>query len=62
MKDKELIEYLDEHFPVLTEEDFYPPEDDRLHSFGIDDIPGGDDYDGYLKYFWSVYGSELFDC
>lgn len=61
MDKKELERYLDEHHPILTEKDFYPPEDDRLHSFGIDDVPGGDSYDDYLKYFWRTYGNELFD-
>ena len=61
MDREELTRYLDENFPVLTEEDFYPPEDDRVHSFGIDDVPGGDDYDDYLVYFWKAYGHELFD-
>ena len=61
MNREELIEYLDENFPVLTEEDFYPPEDDRTHSIGIDDVPGGDRYYDYLKYFWNTYGNELLD-
>ena len=57
----ELTRYLDEHYPILTEKDFYPPADDRVHSCGIDDVPGGDCYDEYLKYFWGTYGYELFD-
>lgn len=61
MDREKLIEYLDEHYPILTEEDFYPPLDDRVLSFGIDDVPGGDSYDDYLVYFWKSYECELFE-
>lgn len=46
----------------LTEQDFYPIPDDRMHCFGIDDIEGGDNYDDYLEYFWDNFEHELFDC
>lgn len=45
----------------LTEQDFYPIPDDRMHCFGIDDIEGGDNYDDYLEYFWDNFEHELFD-
>lgn len=45
---------------TLTERDFYPPSDNRLHHLGIEDIPGGDTYDEYLKEFWELYEDELY--
>lgn len=45
----------------LKEEDFYPPKDDRIHEFGIDDIDGGDTYDEYLEYFWDNYEKYIYD-
>lgn len=48
-------------FIELTEQDFYPIPDDRLHHCGLDDIEGGDNYDDYLEYFWENYEHELFD-
>ena len=45
----------------LTEQDFYPIPDDRMHCCGIDDIEGGDNYDDYLEYFWDNFEHELFD-
>lgn len=57
---KKLREYLDEHFPVLTEEDFYPPADERIRSCGVDDIPGGDNYVDYFNWFYETYGEDVF--
>ena len=48
-----------EHY-VLTERDFYPPIDNRLHDLGIEDVLGGDTYDEYLKEFWELYEDELY--
>ena len=45
----------------LRESDLYPPFDDRLHTFGIDDIDGGDSYDDYVKWFWEEYEHEIYD-
>jgi hypothetical protein len=45
----------------LTEEDFYPPEDNRIWGSGIDDIKGGDNFVDYAKYFYGIYEKEIFD-
>lgn len=46
---------------VLTEEDFYPIPDDRMHLCGIDDIPCGDCYFEFAKEFYELYEEDLFD-
>ena len=46
---------------MLTEKDFYPPEDTRMYCSGIEDINGGDNFSDYTKYFFNVYGKEIFD-
>lgn len=52
----------DTYTNVLTEYDFYPPCDTRLHCSGIEDVNGGNSYDEYLMEFWELYEEELFDC
>lgn len=52
--------YLDGYVEI-KESDFYPPSDDRLHTFGIDDIDGGESYDDYVKWFWEEYEYEIYD-
>ena len=46
---------------ILTEKDFYPPEDTRLYCSGIEDIDGGDNFSDYAKFFFNSYGKEIFD-
>lgn len=46
---------------VLTEKDFYPPEDKRTYKSGIFDIHGGDNFSDYAKWFYDNYEDELFD-
>lgn len=53
---------MNRYYDELTEQDFYPIPDDRMHCCGIDDIEGGDNYDDYLEYFWDNFEHELFDC
>lgn len=43
---------------VLTEKDFYPPEDDRYLISGIDDIEGGDNFVDYTEYYFDTYIEE----
>lgn len=43
---------------LLSEEDFYPPEDDRFLISGIDDIRGGDNFADYTEYYFKVYYEE----
>ena len=45
----------------LCEQDFYPPQDDRVFSSGICDVPNGDSFYGYAEYFWDAYGCEIYD-
>lgn len=45
---------------VLTEEDFYPAPDNRMHFCGIDDIPYGDNYFEFAEEFYELYGEDLF--
>lgn len=40
---------------------FYPPEDPRVYTSGIDDIDGGDTFAEYAEYFWETYGHEIYD-
>ena len=58
---KEKIEQELESYYELTEQDFYPPLDDRVYTSGIDDIEGGDNFAEYAEYFWEEYGHELYD-
>lgn len=45
----------------LTEQSFFPPEDPRVYTSGIDDIDGGDTFSEYAEYFWETYGHEIYD-
>lgn len=45
----------------ISEEDFYPPEDNRLFRSGVKDIRGGDNFAEYVESFFELYGEELFD-
>jgi hypothetical protein len=54
------LKYIREHY-VITEKDFYPPEDTRLYESGIDDIDNGDNFEDYAKWFYSNYEYEIFD-
>lgn len=48
-------------YGVLTEEDFYPPEDERCYRSGVDYVLGDIDYYGYARTFWDMYGEDLYD-
>lgn len=39
----------------LTEEDFYPPSDDRVFKSYIDDIRDGDNFSDYCKYIFDIF-------
>ena len=60
-KKQKIVEYIDLHYPVLEDNDFYPVPDDRIHFCGIDDIPDGDNYDEFAEEFYELYGEDLFD-
>lgn len=42
----------------LTEEDFYPPSDDRVFKSYIDDIRYGDNFPDYCKYIFDIFEEE----
>ena len=44
--------------PVLTEKDFYPPEDDRYLTSGVEDIRHGDNFVEYVEYYFATYVEE----
>lgn len=44
----------------LKEEDFYPPEDTRTWRSGVKDIPLGDTFEEYFRWFYEVY-DDIFD-
>ena len=46
---------------LLTEEDFYPPPDERYLKSGVEDIRDGDCFEEYITYFFQEYGEEMFD-
>lgn len=46
---------------LLTEEDFYPPPDERYLKSGVEDIRAGDSFEEYITYFFDEYGEEMFD-
>ena len=43
---------------VLSEEDFYPPSDNRYLKSGVRDIYGGDNFADYAKYIYGLYEVE----
>lgn len=42
----------------LTEEDFYPPEDNRTLKSNVQDIYGGDNFSDYCRYIFGVLDEE----
>ena len=46
---------------LLTEEDLYPPPDERYLKSGVEDIRAGDSFEEYITYFFDEYGEEMFD-
>lgn len=49
---------LSKDYDVLTEQDFYPPSDDRVLTSNIDDIEDGDSFDDYCKEFFELLDEE----
>lgn len=45
----------------ITEEDFYPAQDDRIYMSNVEDISNGDNYEDYSEYFFSNFENDLFD-
>ncbi|MGN1342043.1 MAG: hypothetical protein ACI4VL_02285 [Bacilli bacterium] len=44
--------------PVLTEEDFYPPTDNRTFHSLVYDVNGGDNFVEYIEYIFDIYDNE----
>lgn len=43
---------------VLSEQDFYPPSDDRKLTSYIEDVYGGDNFEDYAEYIFDLYEEE----
>jgi hypothetical protein len=43
---------------VLSEEDFYPPTDNRYWKSNVRDIAGGDNFADHCEYIFKIYESE----
>ena len=43
---------------ILTEEDFYPPSDNRVLKSNVYDISGGDNFTDCAEYIFDLYESE----
>lgn len=57
--DYTLNSFIDEqHENYLTEEDFYPPQDNRHWESYVEDIDGGDNFADYCGYIFKVYEEE----
>lgn len=48
----------DEYNDYITEEDFYPPSDNRYFKSYVEDINGGDNFADYCKYIFDLYEEE----
>lgn len=48
-------------YPVLSEKDFYPPEDKRIVKSGLDNILNGDNFADYLEEYYDSYEDEIDD-
>ena len=54
-------EHENNEYYELTEEDFFPPQDDRICNFVS---YFNEDCEGYLEYiewFWDFYGNDIYD-
>lgn len=58
---KNIQDRLNTYDYVISEKDFYPPEDKRLYRSGIEDIPDGDNFFEYCNWFFYVYENDIFD-
>lgn len=49
---------LKKHNSILTEQDFYPPSDDRVWTSNVEDIEDGDNFADYCKEFFDMLDEE----
>lgn len=54
-KNKKNNSTLFKHSLVLSEKDFYPPEDTRYLTSGVYDIQGGDNFADYVECYFDYY-------
>lgn len=52
--------WLKQQCPLLSEEDFYPPEDNRLYHSGVRDIENGDTFDDYATDYYNMLSDDGF--
>lgn len=45
----------EQSYDCLTEQDFYPPSDDRTWKSYVKDINGGDNFAEYCEYIFSLF-------
>lgn len=58
MSNKHIDNMLKEDDFCLTEEDFYPPHDNRTFDSYIEDVECGDNFADYCKYIFELYEEE----
>ncbi len=56
--DNILDDLFDETYNELSEEDFYPPSDNRVWKSYVEDIEGGDNFADYCEYIFELYEEE----
>lgn len=59
-KQKKYNQILKKCSPILIEQDFYPPSDDRVLMSNIKDIKDGDNFADYCKDFFELLDEEEF--
>lgn len=56
---EDMLDELDEQYHnCLTDNDFYPPSDNRVLKSYIEDINGGDNFADYCEYIFKLYEEE----
>lgn len=48
----------EQQYLILTEEDFYPPVDDRTFDSYIEDVEDGDNFADYCEYIFELLDEE----
>ena len=59
-KQRKYEEILSRYNSVLTEQDFYPPSDDRVWISNVEDIEDGDNFADYCEEFFEMLDEEEF--
>ena len=59
--DKQYAKHMLENYGIsycLTEQDFYPPTDNRVLQSYVEDVDGGDNFTEYCKYIFDLLTEE----